>query len=141
MAETKYGKYLTRDCIRPSPTREGVFLSSTRRLKSFGGGNFSIDCIYITFPRILITEPHQHEFDQYLCFFSANPDDPADFDAEIELSLGEEQEKQIITSPTAAYIQAGLHHGPVNFAKVNKPVLFVDVAITGRYSRVGKTQD
>ena len=61
------------------------------------------------------------------------------FDAEIELSLGEEQEKQIITSPTAAYIQAGLHHCPVNFAKVNKPVLFVDVAIIGKYSRIGNT--
>ena len=139
MAETKYGKYLTRDCVRPSPSRKGAFLSSTRHLKSFGGNNFSIDCIYITFPRVMITHPHRHEFDQYLCFFSTNPDDPADFDAEIELSLGEEQEKQIITSHTVAYIQAGLPHGPVNFAKVNKPVLFVDVAITGKYSRLGNT--
>lgn len=139
MAETKYGKYLTRDCIRPD--REGGFISSTRHLKSFGGGNYSIDCIYVTFPRIMITKPHHHEFDQYLGFFSTNPDDPNDFDAEVELSLGEEQEKQIITAPTVAYMQAGLHHGPVNFAKVNKPVLFVDVAITGKYSRIGNTQD
>ncbi len=74
MVETKYGKYMTKDCIRPG--REGGFFSSTRHLKSFGGGNYSIDCIYVTSPRLMITRPHHHEFDQYLGFFSTNPDDP-----------------------------------------------------------------
>jgi hypothetical protein len=89
----------------------------------------------------MITQPHKHEFPQYLHFFSANTDDAIDFDAEIEITLGEEREKHIITSPTAVYVPAGLDHGPLNFKKINKPVLFVDIAVTGTYSRVGNTPD
>ena len=141
MAETKYGKYFTRDCLKPSPKREGAFLTSTRHLESFGGGDCSIDCIYITSPHLMITQPHQHEFAQYLHFFSANPDDARDFDAEIEITLGQEGEKHVINSPTAVYIPAGLHHGPLNFVKINKPVLFVDLVLSGKYARVGNTED
>jgi len=141
MAKTKYGKYLTTECVKSDPKKEGSNVTSTRHLESFGGGHLSIDCIYITHPHLMISQPHKHEFAQYLSFFSANPNDAKDFDAEIEMSLGEEQEKHIINSPTAVYIPAGLHHGPINFAKINKPVLFVDIAVTGKYARVGDTPD
>ncbi len=139
MASNKYGHHLFRECVTIG--RQGKPVMSTRQLESYGGGNFSFDCIYITGPRLMIPQPHSHEFDQYLCFASSNPDDPYDFDAEIEMSLGEEQEKQIINSPTIAHIPPGLAHGPLDFVRVDKPVLFVDVAITGKYSRVGETGD
>jgi hypothetical protein len=114
-------------------------MMSTRQLQSFGDGHFSIDCIFVATPRLMIDKPHQHGFAQYLCFFSANPGNARDFDAEIEISLGEEGEKHIITSPTVAYIAAGLHHGPLNFARIGKPVLFIDIAMTGSYARIGDT--
>jgi hypothetical protein len=135
MADTKYGKYLTKNCIREG--KGGGTIMSTRHLDSFGEGHFSIDCGYIKSPHLMIPEPHRHEFAQYICFFSANPNVATDFDAEIEMSLGEEQEKQIITAPTVAYVPAGLPHGPLNFTKVNKPILFVDIAMIANYSRVG----
>jgi hypothetical protein len=135
MNETKYGKYLTRECVILSKIT-GLRMMSTRQIESFGEGNFSIDCMYIDSPRVMIDAPHKHEFAQYLCFFSANNKDVSDFDAEIEISLGEEQEKHLIASPVVAYIEAGLSHGPLNFAKVNKPLLFIDIAMSGRYSRV-----
>ncbi len=138
---TKYGKYYTTECVKPNPKREGATITSTRHLETFGGGHFSIDCIYLTQPRLMITQPHQHEFPQYLHFFSANPEDSSDFDAEIEISLGEEGEKHVVTQPTAVYIPAGLLHGPLNFARITKPVLFVDIAVTAKYSRVGDTPD
>ena len=85
---------------------------------------------------------HKHDFAQYLCFFSSSPQDAEDFGAEIELALGEEQEKQVITSPTVAYIAAGLYHGPLVVKKLRKPFLFIDVAMTGRYSRaLGATKE
>ena len=121
--------------------KKGKPIVSTREAKGFGHGNFSFECIYIPSPRLMITQPHQHQFDQYLCFCSANPDDPYDFDAEVALSLGEECEKQIITAPTIAHVPAGLDHGPLEFIRVDKPILFVDIAITGSYSRVGNTED
>ncbi len=140
MADTKYGKYLTTDCIMANPKQKEQFLTSTRHLKGFGG-DISVDSIFIKEPRLMITQPHQHEFPQYLHFFSANPDDARDFDAEIQITLGEEAEMHIIDSPTAVYIPAGLPHGPLNFAKINKPVLFIDIAVTGSYSRIGNTED
>jgi hypothetical protein len=144
MAEKKYEKYLTTNCLQPHPTKEGVFLTSTRNLDWSCKGNYSIDCFFLADPRIMITQPHQHEFTQYLHFFSANPDDAKEFDAEVEISLGEDKnnmEKYTITVPTAVYIPAGLFHGPLNFKKINKPILFVDLALTGTYSRIGNTPD
>ena len=138
MTEMKYSGYLSRNCVVSSKVSNHLMMS-TRQMESFGDGNFSIDCIYVTSPRLMIDKPHQHGFAQYLCFFSANPDDANEFDAEIEFSLGEEGEKHRITSPTVAYIAAGLNHGPLNFARIGKPILFIDIAMSGRYARIGDT--
>jgi hypothetical protein len=135
MTGKKYEKYLTRDCV--VPTMDGSrLMMSTRQMEAFGEGHFSMDSIYMVAPGVINDRNHKHDFAQYLCFFSANPQDARDFDAEIELALGEEQEKQIITSPTVAYIAAGLYHGPLVVTKLNKPFLFIDVAMTARYTRV-----
>lgn len=135
MTGKKYEKYLTMDCVVPNMAGTRLMMS-TRQMESFGEGNFSMDSIYIVAPQVINDRNHKHDFAQYLCFFSANPNDAKDFDAEIELALGEEQEKQIITSPTVAYIAAGLYHGPLVVTKLNKPILFIDVAMTSRYTRV-----
>ena len=137
MADTKYGKYLTTNIFRP--TRAGGIMASSRQLKSFIGGDFSFDCLFQTKPYLTITKPHKHEFDQYLCFLGASLEDISDFDAEIEFSLGEEHEKHIITEPTLVYVPAGLSHGPLEYVKVNKPVLFVDIAMTSKYRRISET--
>ena len=137
MTEMKYSGYLNRECVVFSKVSNRLMVS-TRQMESFGDGNFSIDCTYITSPRLMVDKPHHHDFAQYLCFLSTNPDDLNEFNGEVELSLGEEGEKQKITSPTIAYIAAGLKHGPLNFAKVDKPILFIDIAMTGRYARVGE---
>jgi hypothetical protein len=137
MAQNKYHKYLTTDCTILGKV-SGQYMSSMRDLKSFGDGNFSIETVFIWEPRTLTDKPHRHEFPQYLCFFSATHGNARDFDAVVELSLGEEEEKQIITAPTVVYVPAGLDHGPLRFSRVEKPVLFIDVALTGGYSRVGE---
>jgi hypothetical protein len=116
-------------------------MTSTRQLDSFGGGELSIDFIYLSKPRLVLTQPHKHEFAQYLSFFSTNQADARDFDAEIELTLGDELEKHLITCPTSVYVPAGMMHGPLEFKRVGKPVLFLDIALTQQYSRVGNTPD
>jgi hypothetical protein len=141
MVKGKYDKIFSTEVLKEDPKHPGYFVTSTRHLEKFGGGHLSIDSIYITRPHLMISQPHQHEFAQYLSFFSANPNDAKDFDAEIEITVGEELEKHIIKSPTAVYIAAGMMHGPIEFKKVNKPLLFIDIAVTGKYSRVGNTPD
>jgi hypothetical protein len=142
MPRTKYDKYITSDVLFKDPKNPNASVMSTRHLEGkWGGGHLSADTIYIAHPHVMITQPHVHEFPQYLHFFSANPRDARDFDAEIEVCLGEEQEKHIIKAPAAIYVPAGVPHGPISFAKVNKPFLFIDIAVSGKYSRVGNTPD
>ena len=42
--------------------------------------------------------------DEYLCFVGGDITDMFSFNAEIELYMGEEEEKFIITSPTVVYV-------------------------------------
>jgi len=145
MPVTKFGRYFTSDVLNESPKFPGLWdASSTRHLQGFGGGHLSIEAIFITQPFMMVSQPHQHDFPQYLYFFSANPGDQRIFDAEIEITLGEDGvhgEKHIITQPTSLYIPAGLFHGPLNFRVINKPMLFIDIAVANEYKRVGNTPD
>lgn len=66
------------------------------------------------------------------------------FLASYDNHVGEEEahgEKHVITRPTSLYIPAGLYHGPLNFKVINRPVLFIDIAVAGRYQRIGNTPD
>jgi hypothetical protein len=149
MPEKKYDKYFTGEVIVEAVDKDGKgtgrFLASTRHLQDkFGGKHFSIDCTVVTKPQQMITQPHVHEFPQYLHFFSLNGDDIRNFDAVIELTVGDSEKngkKYIITRPTAVYVPAGLYHGPMFFKVINKPILFFDIAVTAKYARVGNTSD
>jgi hypothetical protein len=149
MAKSKYDKYFTDEVVFQAKDKDGRasgrFLTSTRHLQEkFGGGHLSVDCFHVTQPHTMITQPHKHEFPQYLHFFSDNAEDSRDFDAVIEFTVGdspENGEKRIITKPTAVYVAAGLYHGPLVFKVINKPILFIHVAVTGKYTRGGNTPD
>lgn len=138
MAATKYGKFFIE-----KPMLEGMFAPRIR----FASGQYftdtgltlQINCI--TAPWLVEEEPHTHEFDQFLFFFGSNPMDMADFQAEVELSLGEEGEKHIITSMTTVHIPKGMIHCPLYFKKIDKPIMFMTVALTPEYLKtVGNVQ-
>jgi hypothetical protein len=149
MAASKYDKYFTDEVVFELKDKEGKptgrYATSTRPLQEkFGGGHLSVDFFPILQPHVMITQPHKHEFAQYLNFFSSNFEDARDFDAVIEFTVGDTPEngqKYIIKKPTSVYVAAGLYHGPLIFKVINKPVIFVDIAATGKYSRVGNTPD
>lgn len=109
MTKSTFAKYFTADVLKESPKFPGYWdCSSTRHLKNFGGGHLSVDCILITKAFVMVSQPHQHVFPQYLHFFSASPHDQRIFDAEIEITLGEDAdhgEIHTITRPTALYIR------------------------------------
>jgi len=140
MAKGKYDKLITHDLHWKSPENPNLSVSGTRHLgNKWGGGHMSMDTNYVTKAHTMISQPHVHEFPQFLNFYSANPKDAYDFDAEVEVTI--EGEKHVIKEPSSIYIPAGTHHGPVVFAKINKPILFIDLAIGENYSRVGNTPD
>jgi hypothetical protein len=140
MAKSKYAKLITTDLFWKDEKNPNTSVSGTRHLgNKWGGGFMSMDTVYVTHAHVMISQPHVHEFPQYLNFYATNTKDAHDFDAEIEVTI--EGEKHIIKEPSSVYIPAGTHHGPVVFARINKPLLFIDIALSGDYSRVGNTPD
>jgi len=77
--------------------------------------------------------PHTHDCDEFLAFMGSNAENVFDFDAEIEVWVGEEGEKHIIDKATVFYIPKGLVHCPIIYKRIGKPVLFHVIALTPAY--------
>ena len=135
--KTKYGKYILRGTRGGNSNREtsAMIPVNLKGLKDWGGIKHRMKWTFILQPGLLVDEPHSHDFDEFLCFLSCNPTNELDFEAEIELSLGQEGEKQIIKSPTVVCIPQGLIHCPLNCKTINKPVLFCHIFLTPEYVR------
>lgn len=132
----KYAKYLTTDIreesVLPEAILSPVFGLRGSRAISEAKANFGFDVI--TKPYFLDRVTHVHPGDEYLCFLTGNvPDCFSDFDAEIDIYLGKEQELHTITEPTVVYIPKGLPHCPLEFRKVGKPLLFMMILLTPKF--------
>ncbi len=77
--------------------------------------------------------PHKHDFDHVLCFAGGHIDGPQDFGAEITIWL--DGRKEVIKRNSIIFVPAGVVHGPILFNKIPRPVYFLTVAITGKYTR------
>jgi len=102
-------------------------------LKDWGGIQHRLKWTFISQPVLMEDEPHSHDFDEFLCFLSCNPADEYDFGAEVELTLGQEKEKQTITAPTVVCVPKGLIHGPLNVKTIQKPILFCHIYLAPEY--------
>ena len=132
MAETKYGKYFIKEPIIKREFAPGFEFFSK---KYFGDVNLSVIWSCVAGPLLMEEKPHKHDFDQFLCFYGGNPMDIRDFGAEVELSLGEEGEKHIINTTTIVHISKGLIHCPLYFKRVDRPIIFMNVALIPEYTK------
>ena len=135
MTKTKYGKYITREIIRDS--KYSKITSPIARYNGCrGGGNaLTVEWSCITNPLVMDDEPEvDNDRDQLLLFTSSNIEDGKDFNAEIELPMGKEKKKQIITEPTYVYIPKGLVHGPIKFKTIKKPIAFLSYSLSPEFS-------
>ena len=134
MAGKKYGKYIIRE-----PLEKGMapMLHICAEEGCYGAKfpNFPVEvqllCISepLTFPH----PPHVHDVDEIFFIFGSDPKNYYDFDAEIEISLGEEGEKHIINSTSIVYIPKGLLHAPIVIKRVNKPIQWMHVLFMPKY--------
>lgn len=136
MAEAKYGKYIKRGTAGKGsgPEIPGVTLAVLESPDDWKGIQHRINWGYVSQP-FLVEEPHSHDFDEFLCFLGCNPADPKDFGAEIEISLGKDGEKQIVDTATVVCIPKGLIHCPINFKKIDKPILFGYIYMSPEYTQ------
>lgn len=137
MADSKFGKYILKGKTEEKPIAgtTQVIHAVLEGLEDWGGIQHRINWKYISQPNFLIEEPHSHDFDEFLVFLGNNPADPKDFDAEVELSLGEEGGKHVINTASVVCVPKGLVHCPLNFRKIGKPILFSIVYLAPDYVR------
>ena len=74
----------------------------------------------------MISEGHRHAVAEILYFIGGDPMNFKEFGAEVEFTMGEgkDAETHVITSTTWVYIPANLLHGPLDFKRVDKPIMF-----------------
>jgi hypothetical protein len=126
---TKYSKYLITKPVAIGGYGPEFVYTGEREYKS----NFTIMFLRITAPTLMEEYPHSHDFDMYLYFMSFDPDNMGELGADIEIGLGEEREVHKITAPTTVYIPTGMIHCPLEFKRVDKPVLFVHCTLASKY--------
>jgi hypothetical protein len=133
MAKSKYAKHIITD-INGVEMRDGkvAFNGIIIRPEQLGT-NCQVLYSVVKKPGVNEATPHIHDFPIVMCFFGANPDNTLDWDAEIEFSMG--GEKQVITTPAVISVPAGLDHCPLVFKRVTKPIAWVEIMLTNKYTR------
>lgn len=137
MESTKYGKYiLTERGNSKYIPGTGIKPVTLEGIEDWGGIHHRMKWKFVVKPGVVMDTRHSHEFDEFLLFFSCNPAEELDFEAEIEILLGEQGEPQVITAPTIICIPQGMVHGPLTFKNVKKPVLFTHIYMAPEYRQI-----
>ncbi len=138
MAEKKYAKH-----ILPAPISkteaEGHLWDSLHAHEGELNADCSVGFQYVT-QEFSEHGPHTHEGHQILCFVGGNPKNIREFDAEVQIALGEEGEIQTMTSPSVVSIPPGLVHCPLTFKRIGKPIFFIEVTLQRKYKRLGEEE-
>lgn len=129
MAELKYGKYVLQHPLEHGEFGPKINVVGERDFNS----DFSVIYLPVTKPVLMEKFAHKHEFDIYLTFLGFDPNGLEDLGGEIEMFMGEEGEKYIIKNPTSIYIPKGLVHCPLNFTRIDKPILLVHATLAPKY--------
>lgn len=133
MPKTKYGKHITDTPIAIEiPGSVPIVQSAMGKRNGVNVGWFLVPVVK---PMLMVDRPHKHDFDQFLCFLGSNPMNIGYLGAEIELYLGEEGEKHVITSPKIVHLTPGLIHCPLYYKRVDQPVFHLDIYFAPEYER------
>ena len=134
MADTKYGKYIIKEPLEKGMA-PSLHICAEEGCAGAAFPSFPVEVqlLCITEPLEFPHPPHVHDADEIFFIFGSNPLNYYDFDAEIEITLGEEREKHIVNTTSIVYIPKGLLHAPIAIKKVNKPIQWMHVLFTPKY--------
>ncbi len=90
-------------------------------------------------PYMMIPKSHKHNVAEYLYFIGGNPMNFKDFGAEVEFTIGEgaDAETYTITSTTWVYVPKNVPHCPLNFKRIDKPIMFGHIMFAPGYASTG----
>jgi hypothetical protein len=130
MSATKYGQHLVTIPFRK--TSQGALFATGAEV--LGGFNLNIiyACAYKTGITGLSTKPHVHEYDEAVFFIGSDPYNIDDLGAEVEIAIGEEEEKHVFDKPTVLVAPRGLYHCPIVTRRIDKPYVCMAVSLTGK---------
>ncbi len=134
MSETKYGKYFKTYQAKPEEVERGRTGIARIDRAAFEGSNFywvhwnipnptakSTDMLAVGHP------PHIHKDAEILMLIGTNPDDPTDLGAEVELQMGSEREKHVMTKSTVVFIPPNIIHCPYIVKRTDRPWIFIEI--------------
>lgn len=117
------------------PTPQAYFRGNT----TMPGANYHVGFQVFTGP-VLMEETHfHHGVEEYLIFLGATFPNVFDFDAEIHVLMGEDPDKMeeyIITKPTIIRVPRNMWHCPIDFKRIDKPIIFQAVYMDGTWGKV-----
>ena len=94
-------------------------------------------------PFRMIDKAHRHSCAEILYFIGGDPMHFEEFGAEVEFVMGEGEEKEtyIINNTAWVYVPKDLPHCPLDFKRVDKPIMFGHIMFAPTYkaSKDGKT--
>jgi hypothetical protein len=135
MAKTKYGHL-----IKPLPIKQGPGGANAKQLvwmlgKDLAGLNLNFALGRYDETGIWHSGhgAHTHPFDECLVFFGHDTNDLGYLGAELEISMGKEQEKHTFDVPTVVIVPAGVPHCPLVTRRVDKPFGHFHIALSRQY--------
>jgi len=103
--------------------------------KDVGGGSLTLYWFPVTEPHIMYEPPHSHDHDMFAFFLGGDPMNVGEFDAELDMWLGEEAEKHSINSASVVHHPKGLIHRHVDFQRVDKPFMEIHIFMSPEYQK------
>lgn len=133
MAETKYGKYFFTAPMPGGETRK--IIADINGDLVPGSNRYLVNWVFPSPDELFGVSswdqishgPHIHKSAEILMHLGTNPDDPFDLGAEVELCMGPEMEKHIITKSTVIYIPPNFVHCPWTIKRVDRPFIMIQV--------------
>jgi hypothetical protein len=134
MSQKKYDKYFNYE-----PLRSMSFQPTLKNMEMYdvNGPEWDTACIMhysaVDKPIFMLKEPHTHPFPEFVCFIGGDPTKVRDFGAEVEMCMGEEEEKYFINRSTVVFITAGFPHCPLDVKVVRKPIVLMTISLSKEY--------
>ena len=138
MSKNRYDQYFLTEFKEPSnlPAVAGP-QAYFRGARQIPGANLNMGWQLFVEPIYLEREPHIHDCDEYLIFLGGKlPDLFESFKAEVDFWIGDEQEKHVIDKATIIFIPKGMVHCPLNFRKIDEPILFHAILLAPRFTKM-----
>jgi hypothetical protein len=71
---------------------------------------------------------HSHDFDQIMIWIGADTGDMGDLGAEVEVCLGEEGQKYMVTTSSSLAVPRGMPHFPATINRMNRRFIYMEVS-------------